>query len=230
VIIGNGHQIQVAGEDCVADTSGALYLAQTRTLVVSDLHLEKGSSFARRGMMIPPYDTVATLMRLKRVIDHYDPACVIALGDSFHDREAAERLADEDREKISSLQKNRDWIWISGNHDPAPPQNLAGETREEIRIGALVLRHEPVQGEAEGEVAGHLHPVARVVTPRGSLRRRCFVSDGARCILPAFGAYAGGLNLRDKAFAPLFPARHPQAHVLGRDRIYSVAHENCYGD
>jgi len=230
VIIGNGHEIEIAGEACLADTSGALYLASTRTLIVSDLHLEKGSSFARRGMMIPPYDTVATLLRLKRVIDHYDPACVIALGDSFHDRGAAARLGEEDRAKIAALQINRDWIWISGNHDPDPPQGLAGQMRDEWRIGALVFRHEPVQGPAMGEVAGHLHPVARVVTPRGSLRRRCFVSDGARCILPAFGAYAGGLNLRDKAFAPLFPQRAPQAHVLGRERIYSVAQDHCFAD
>ena len=101
---------------------------------------------------------------------------------------------------------------------------------EEIHIGALTLRHEPQLGVANGEVAGHLHPVARVVTKRGSLRRRCFVSDGSRCILPAFGVYAGGLNLRDEAFAPLFPTRAPHAHVLGRDRIYSVALEQCYSD
>ena len=229
-MIGNGQEITIAQETCVADTSGALYHARTRTLIVSDLHLEKGSSFARRGMMIPPYDTVATLMRLKRVIEHYDPQRVIALGDSFHDRDAPERLAGEDRAKISALQKGRDWIWIAGNHDPAPPHGLAGEMAQEIRFAALVLRHEPHQGAAEGEIAGHLHPVARVVTPRGSLRRRCFVSDGARCILPAFGAYAGGLNLRDKAFAPLFPLRAPHAHVLGRNRIYPVAHENCHAD
>jgi metallophosphoesterase superfamily enzyme len=92
------------------------------------------------------------------------------------------------------------------------------------------LRHEPRAGDAAGDIAGHLHPVARVVTMRGSLRRRCFASDGARCVMPAFGAYAGGLNLRDAAFARLFPGRAPRAHVLGRDRVYAVAHEYCYAD
>ena len=214
----------------MADTSGALYLARTRSLIVSDLHLEKGSSLARRGMMIPPYDTVATLMHLKRVIAHYDPRQVIALGDSFHDREGSERLSDQNRAALADLQKNRAWIWISGNHDPAPPQGLAGDVADEMQMGALILRHEPRAGEVFGEIAGHLHPVARVVTKRGSLRRRCFVSDGTRCILPAFGSYAGGLNLRDEAFAPLFAQRKPIAHVLGRDRLYSVAQEQCCAD
>lgn len=230
MIIGNGQEILIAGETCVADPSGALWHGATCSIIVSDLHLEKGSSFARRGMLLPPYDTVATLMHLRRVLDHYNPQRVIALGDSFHDARAAERLADAERGKIVDMQQDRTWVWISGNHDPAPPQGLAGETMEEMRMGALTLRHEPQSGAAEGEVAGHLHPVARVVTKRGSLRRRCFVSDGSRCILPAFGVYAGGLNLRDEAFAPLFPTRVPHAHVLGRDRIYSVALEQCYAD
>ena len=230
MIIGNGREIVVAGQSCMADTSGALYLAGSRTLIVSDLHLEKGSSFARRGMLIPPYDTVATLMHLKRVVEHFEPARVIALGDSFHDRQAAERLSDHNRATIEELQDKRNWIWVTGNHDPAPPYGLAGEVCDEIRIGALILRHEPQAGASMGEIAGHLHPVARVVTARGSLRRRCFVSDGARCILPAFGAYAGGLNLRNEAFASLFQDAPPTAHVLGRDRIYSVAQESCFGD
>ena len=230
MIIGNGREITIAGHVCTADTSGALYLAGSRTLIVSDLHLEKGSSFARRGMLIPPYDTVATLMHLKRVIEHFDPARVIALGDSFHDRDAAARLSDQSRATLVELQDQRNWVWVSGNHDPAPPFGLAGEVCDEMRIGALILRHEPQAGVCVGEIAGHLHPVARVVTARGSLRRRCFVSDGSRCILPAFGAYAGGLNLRDEAFAGLFPQTPPTAHVLGRDRIYSVAQDNCFAD
>ena len=227
MIIGNGHEIVINGESCLADPSGALWHGASRSLIVSDLHLEKGSSFARRGMMLPPYDTVATLMHLRRVLDHYEPQRVIALGDSFHDRDAANRLADAEREKIADMQKNRDWIWISGNHDPAPPQGLAGDVATDMRMGALILRHEPQSGVVEGASGPPLHPVARVVTPRGSLRRRCFVSDGSRCILPAFGVYAGGLNIRDEAFAPLFVTRAPVAHVLGRDRLYSVAHEQC---
>lgn len=222
--------IYVEGASLTADASGALYVESERLIVVADLHLEKGSSYARRRVLLPPYDTAATLAHLGRVIARYDPRCVIALGDSFHDRDAAERMSQTDRDALRALQAGRDWIWIAGNHDPLPPGALPGESHDEIRVGPLTFRHEPRRGAAPGEIAGHLHPVARVVTPRGSLRRKCFASDGARCVMPAFGAYAGGLNLRDVAFAPLFPRAAPRAHVLGRDRVYAVAADFCFAD
>ncbi len=227
---GAAPDIAIAGESFTADASGALYLESESLIVVADLHLEKGSSYARRRVLLPPYDTAATLAHLARVIARYNPRRVIALGDSFHDREAAERMGEADRASLRALQTGRDWIWIAGNHDPAPPSSLQGEAHDEIRVGPITFRHEPRAGDAPGEIAGHLHPVARVVTTRGSLRRRCFASDGARCVMPAFGAYAGGLNLRDAAFARLFLNRAPQAHVLGRDRVYAIAHEQCHSD
>ena len=79
--------VDIAGVTLVADLSGALFWEEQSLLVVSDLHLEKGSSFAARGVLLPPYDTVATLGRLAAVIARHDPRMVIALGDSFHDRD-----------------------------------------------------------------------------------------------------------------------------------------------
>src|ERR1700722_19189367 len=111
--------LEIAGVNLLADLSGALFWEAQRLLVVSDLHLEKGSSFAARGVLLPPYDTVATLGRFASVIARHDPKTVIALGDSFHDRNAHVRLSAGDRETITALQTRRDWIWISGNHDPA---------------------------------------------------------------------------------------------------------------
>src|SRR6266480_5894758 len=124
--IGRHSSLKIAGVQLVADLSGALYWEEQRLLVVSDLHLEKGSSFAARGVLLPPYDTVATLGRLAAVIARHDPSMVIALGDSFHDRTAHERLSESDRDALSALQVRRDWIWISGNHDPALPSDLGG--------------------------------------------------------------------------------------------------------
>jgi DNA ligase-associated metallophosphoesterase len=227
---GAAQDILVAGVSFTVDSAGALYHEAESLIVVADLHLEKGSSYARRRVLLPPYDTAATLAQLTRVIARYNPRRVIALGDSFHDRDAAARMGEGDRAALRALQAGRDWIWIAGNHDPAPPVALLGEAHDEIRVGPITFRHEPRAGDAVGEIAGHLHPVARVVTTRGSLRRRCFASDGARCVMPAFGAYAGGLNLRDIAFAPLFPHRAPHAHVLGRDRVYAVSHAQCHSD
>jgi DNA ligase-associated metallophosphoesterase len=222
--------IEVAGLSFVADAAGALFLESDGLLVLADLHLEKGSSYATRRVFLPPYDTAATLARVTALVARYRPRIVIALGDSFHDRRAAERIHHADRDSLRAVQTGRDWIWIAGNHDPEPPRDLGGQALETFSLGPIVFRHEPTQGAARGEIAGHLHPVARVVTSRGSLRRRCFASDGERCVMPAFGAFAGGLNLRDVAFARLFGGRAPRVHVLGRDRVYAVADHHCHGD
>ena len=223
-------EIDIAGVSMVVDVAGALWLAHENMIVVADLHLEKGSSLAQRRVLLPPYDTAATLARLAGLMERYRPRRIIALGDSFHDRTAAQRMDEADRDALRALQTGRDWIWIAGNHDPLPPESVGGQAADEIRIGPLTFRHEPTMGAPMGEIAGHLHPVARVVTKTGSLRRRCFASDGTRCIMPAFGAYAGGLNLRDPAFTKLFLNGAPSAHVLGRDRVYRVAHDYCQSD
>lgn len=216
----------VSGVALAADLSGALYWSEERLLVVSDLHLEKGSSFAMRGILLPPFDTVATLARLAAVIARTNPRTVIALGDSFHDREAHARLADTDRDAIAAMQTGRDWIWIAGNHDPLPPATLRGSVAEEIAIGAISFRHEPTG--ASGEIAGHLHPKARVATRGRAIDRRCFASDGMRAVMPSFGAYTGGLSIRDRAFAKIFPSLDFTAHVLGDASMHMIAASRCY--
>jgi uncharacterized protein len=161
----------------------------------------------------------------------YAPHAVLALGDSFHDAGGSARLAAQDRAALLRLQSGRDWIWIAGNHDPVLPAELGGIRAAEIAIGDLSFRHKPAAGTAGAEIAGHLHPAARVAGTAGSIRRRCFVNDAFRCVLPAFGAYAGGLNLRDRAFASLFQRGESVfAHVLGRDRVYRVAQNQCLPD
>jgi uncharacterized protein len=218
--------LDIAGVTMFADLSGALLWEEQGLLVVSDLHLEKGSSFAARGVLLPPYDTAATLSRLAAAISRHDPKTVIALGDSFHDREAHERLSSGDREAVATLQAGRDWIWISGNHDPALPLSLGGTIASEVAIGPIVFRHEPT-GEA-GEIAGHLHPKARIATRARWMERRCFASDGERMVMPAFGAYAGGLSIRDDAFAKIFSTTSFMAHVLGDVRLHTIAASRCY--
>jgi DNA ligase-associated metallophosphoesterase len=217
--------LQFNGVTLLADLSGALLWEDERLLVVSDLHLEKGSSFATRGVLLPPYDTIATLGRLGAVIARYDPKTVIALGDSFHDRTAHDRLSPGNRDILSALQSRRDWIWISGNHDPELPKNLGGVVANEVAIGGVLFRHEPTG--AAGEIAGHLHPKARVSTRGRAMERRCFASDGIRAVMPSFGAYTGGLNIRDSAFAKIFPTLGFVAHVLGDHRLHTIAASRC---
>ena len=217
-----GTDLALAGEALSLDRTGALWLPEHRTLVVSDLHLEKGSSFAARsGQFLPPYDTRETLACLHEVIQRLDPACLVALGDSFHDARGPERMEPGDRAMIAALQEGRDWIWIAGNHDAAVSEGVGGRYCETVSLGGLILRHEPLAGAGAGEVAGHLHPCGKVTMRGRSVRRRCFVSDGHRLVMPAFGAYTGGLNVRDAAFEPLFPKGFT-AYLLGDGRVFAI--------
>lgn len=222
--------LTILDTEFVVDSAGALFWREERLLVVTDLHFEKGSAFATRKIFLPPYDTTATLELLANLIAVYQPRAVVALGDSFHDSKAGERLAARDHAMIRSLQAGREWIWIAGNHDRILPRGVEGEARNELLIGGITFRHEPRAWPSPGEIAGHLHPVARVAGRAGSIRRRCFVADATRCVLPAFGAFTGGLNLRDAAFAPLFGDRNWNAHVLSLGEVYAISLRRCLPD
>ncbi len=204
-----------------ADFSGSLWWEERRLLVAADLHLEKGTGFAARGTLLPPYDTRETLARLEAVMARLKPATLICLGDSFHDGGAATRLDTDDITVLSRLTSSCDWRWIAGNHDPAPPSDWGGRVESEIVLGPLVFRHEALAGRAEGEVSGHYHPKATVQTRARRVSGRCFVTDGRRLILPAFGAYAGGLDVSDPAIARLFPAGF-DIHLIGRAKVHSL--------
>nr|MEA2799023.1 uncharacterized protein [Phenylobacterium sp.] len=222
-------RMAIGGTEALLRCSGALWLAGERALVVADMHLEKGSSYAARGQMLPPYDTRETLKRLAAEVEALTPAIVVLLGDTFHDRKSEGRLAPDDAERLRELARGRTLVWVVGNHDADGPRALAGQVVAELALCGLTLRHEPRAGPQPGEVSGHLHPAARVKGTRGTVRRRCFITDSERAILPAFGAYAGGLNVRDRAFEGLF-ARPPLAGALGIGRVHAVGWRSLAGD
>lgn len=213
----------VCGKEFRADMTGALYWPSVSALIVADLHLEKGSSFAARGQLLPPYDTRATLERLADAIDRHNPECVVALGDSLHDARAAERISGENLEILALLQEGRDWIWITGNHDPEIPARLGGAAAAEVTVEGLTLRHAPRPGPVTHEIAGHMHPAALLFMQGYAFRGRCFAGNGRRLVLPAFGAYAGGLNVLDPAFEPLFGDGGLSILMLGQEGLYPVA-------
>jgi uncharacterized protein len=193
-----GHAFTFCGEGLVALPSGALHWPSAGVLVVGDLHLGKSGRMARRGgPLLPPYETEATLARLDDVIEAVAPALVICLGDSFDDAVAGEDLAEPHRLWLTRLMAGRDWVWIAGNHDPAPLA-LGGRHLAQWRQGEIVFRHIAEAGEV-GEVSAHYHPKARV----GGRSRACFLVDADRVILPAFGTYTGGL-----------PCDHPDLQAL----------------
>ncbi|MDK1377753.1 MULTISPECIES: ligase-associated DNA damage response endonuclease PdeM [unclassified Sinorhizobium] len=222
-------RMTVDGVVAICDPLGGLYLPESRTLVVSDLHLEKGSAFARRGMMLPPYDTLATLRILEAVVARHNPATVVSLGDNFHDRKGSAAMPETFRHMVAAMARGREWIWINGNHDPDGASGLPGTSMDELRHAGLIFRHEPSRGEGIGEIAGHLHPAATVRRREKSVRRACFATDGRRLVMPAFGVTTGGLDLRHRAMSGLFDRQQLVAHMLGRDRIYSVRFANLLG-
>jgi len=220
-VLTDGGLINLHGAAVRFDFSGVLHWPEEKLVVVADLHLEKGSAQASRGRFVPPYDTRKTLTLLAEVLGRLKPERVVALGDSFHDEEAEARLVPADLERLTALVGSVDWTWVAGNHDPLPPGGLGGTPVSEIVLGPLTFRHEPCAGLTAGEVAGHLHPAAKVGRVR-SVRRRAFVSDGRRAILPAFGAYTGGLNIRDVAFKGMFERSRLIAWMLSDGRVYPV--------
>ncbi|WP_127088428.1 ligase-associated DNA damage response endonuclease PdeM [Aquabacter cavernae] len=224
-----GPLLALNGAEVTLDPFGGLVWPAEHLLVVSDLHLEKGSAYAKRGRMLPPYDTADTLTQLEAMVARWLPRTIIALGDSFHDRDGAGRLSSAALGRLRHLQAGRSFIWIAGNHDPEPSPLLAGEWAVEARIGSLIFRHEPAAHAEPGEVAGHLHPAARIAVRGRTIRRRCFATDGRRIVLPAIGAFAGGLNVRHPALAGLFAGPF-DAHMLGRERTYRMAVRTCMAD
>ncbi|UUX49759.1 ligase-associated DNA damage response endonuclease PdeM [Nisaea acidiphila] len=216
-------QFILNGVTLTADPAGVLFWPERALLVVSDLHLEKSSSFAARGILLPPYDTAETLKRLTRLCDRYRPERVICLGDNFHDTGGPERMADGDRDKVAMLVAERDWCWITGNHDPDLPDDLPGRHCVEETVGALTFRHESTGGD--GEVSGHFHPSARVKTRQRHLSGRCFAHNGQRLIMPAFGALTGGLSVRSPAIRAVL-GKNFEILFLGPRRIYRFPSTN----
>jgi hypothetical protein len=223
----NAAPFHLAGERVMLDPAGVLYWPAAKLLAVADLHLEKGSAAARRGALVPPWDTRLTLDRLVRSVGFWRPETVVALGDSFHDRAGPSRLPAVEADRLRRIAAGARLFWVLGNHDPVPPEGLPGEHGDTFRLGPLAFRHEArgrrPAARAEGEraeICGHHHPKARVATRAGTISRPCFVADAGRMIMPAFGAYTGGLDVLHPAIAELFP-RGGRAFLLGAERLFS---------
>ncbi len=223
----NPAPFHIGAERVMLDPAGVLYWPAARLLAVADLHLEKGSAAARRGALLPPWDTRITLDRLVNRVGYWRPEIVVALGDSFHDRGGPSRLPPAEADRLRRIAAAARLFWVLGNHDPVPPDGLPGEHGNAFQLGPLAFRHESrgrsARHDAErAEICGHHHPKARVATRGGPISRPCFVADPVRMIMPAFGAFTGGLDVSHPAIAALFP-RGGRAFLLGTERLFSFA-------
>lgn len=222
-------ETEINGQRLMLDPAGAMYLPDHGVLCVSDLHLEKGAAFARRGQLLPPWDTLATLRILQGVIARHNPKIVISLGDNFHDRTGSADMPVEFRLMINDMALGREWIWINGNHDPDGVTDLAGISLDTLDHAGLHFRHEPQKKPLAGEISGHLHPSATLWRRARAVRRPCFAIDGKRMIMPSFGVLTGGLDIDASAFAGLFEKSTLAAHMLSQGRIHSFAYHALRG-
>lgn len=216
--------LHIAGERLLLCPSGVLIWPAQGLLAVADMHLEKGSHHAARGRMLPPYDTRETLTRLAQALRRHAPRRIVFLGDSFHDADGAHRMAAHDRELLNRLLAPLAVHWVLGNHDPALPAYLGGDMTDCLRLGPIIFRHiggGEVARFGEAEISGHYHPKASLEVRGGIVTRPCFLAEARRVVLPAFGAYTGGLDVRDPALAAFAP-RGGRVFLLGRDRLFSV--------
>jgi len=209
------HAFTFCGTSLLALPSGALFLPDSRTLCVSDMHLGKSERMARRGgSLLPPYEVRETLAKLEADIAATEPRTIVCLGDSFDDLDAAAALTEDARLWLARMQAGRRWIWIEGNHD-AGPIDIGGTHMADVVIGDLTFRHIALDG-ATAEVSGHYHP--KLGLPGAGPARSCFLYDNQRLILPAYGCYTGGLHAREPVLATLF--RPPVRAILtGRKAI-----------
>jgi DNA ligase-associated metallophosphoesterase len=222
-------QAELNGQTLMLDPAGAMVLPEHGLLCVSDLHLEKGAAFARRGQLLPPWDTLATLRILERVIARHNPKIVVSLGDNFHDRTGSVHMPVEFRLMINEMARGREWVWINGNHDPDGVTDLAGMSADTLDYAGLHFRHEPQRAPQAGEIAGHLHPAATLMRKERAVRRPCFATDGRRLIMPSFGVLTGGLDINNRAFTGLFEKDRLMAHMLSQGRIHSFAYHMLRG-
>ncbi len=205
----------------IPDLSGAVMLPESKTMLIADLHLEQGTSLARRGAHVPPFDTDSSLALLASVIQHNMPQRLIFLGDSFHDGEGSARLDEKHRNKLRAITDKIETFWISGNHDPGPPEDVGGFHADQIMLGSIILRHEPSRlGDAQCEISGHLHPGCALVQRGRSLRGKCFAYDAKRLIMPAFGAYTGALSVTSRAYHSLFEVAAAEVLMIGKAALH----------
>lgn len=195
----------------------ALFWPRHGALIVADLHLEKASWYAALGQPLPPYDSHDTLDRLAALAAETGARAIWCLGDSFHDRHAAARIAPAVAERLHAQAAATRLTWIAGNHDGLTGNAWGGDVADELVVDGIVFRHQSLASETRPEVSGHFHPKLRLNLRGRPVSRPCFAGNDRRLILPAYGSLTGGLAVEDPVIAANFSGGY-QAMLVARGR------------
>ena len=212
---------RVLNFDFIFDKFGALFIKQTRTLLIADLHIGKSTSININGGIIPEYDNLETLNNLDKVIDKYRPTKVISLGDNFHDNFSIMNISSSNLKKINKITKKADFLWINGNHD----DNMIGKEK----VGGLFLKtfhdtqfmytHKKSNKDlSKYEFSGHYHPKVSLKVNNSKFYYKCFILSRKFCILPSFGYYTGGLDVNSKTIKKIIN-ECVDLIIIGKEKI-----------
>lgn len=216
-------RMSLSGRSLLAHVSGALYWPDENALIVSDLSLDLGPAEGLAGSFRAPRDRHRILGQLSRVVCQFEPKTVISLGTAFRRPTERARLAQADIDLLRELQSGRHWFWVPPSPDPIEESDLGGDVVAEVQLGGLRFQGVPFAGPAIHEIAGGLHPAARINVRGHDLKRPCFVSNGRRMVLPAFASFGGGNNVLEHAFRPVFGNDGLFVWMLGQEGIWPVA-------
>jgi DNA ligase-associated metallophosphoesterase len=219
------YAVKFANIDFIMDGGGILFWPARSLLIVSDLHLEKGSYFASMCQPLPVYDTLDTLNRLQIIIEKYQPEHVVALGDNMHDAKALQRMMPQDLAYLKKLCSSvNQWSWIVGNHDKDDYSTsvLSGMNfYNVITIDNIVLSHDYCQ-DVEYQIIGHYHPKISVKTKIRGVNGKCFVVTDNKILMPAFGSYTGGLDVKHAVLNTLISQEKPKYFIIHQAKIWRV--------
>lgn len=215
--------VKTRAGDIILDARKVAFLPSSRSLLVADMHFEKGSYLREIGRsVLPAFDTLDTITRLYDIVGDYKPARIIALGDSFHDINADERLAPEAASKLNALSSlDCELIWILGNHDPDIPSAVCGRREDHIATDRFLLTHHPHDPDDGVNICGHYHPKAKISSREGSVSAPCFAISEKRIVMPSFGTFTGGLYVTDSDFTEVMP-RLQSISLTYENRIFPI--------
>ena len=204
--------------------NGELYWQNKKTLIISDLHFEKGSFFSETRQFIPPFDTIETLRQLSKFIDDHPVEMIIFLGDLVHDKFAFQRMALEAKELFFEILKNINCTLTVGNHDDTSfLKDIGLNLTENIMIDDICFSHHP-RIDKKFSVFGHYHPKVRLKINSRGIWTPCFIANKEKLLMPSYGYFTGGLSIKSLEIQKLFEPEY-EIYPLTKEKVYKLAYK-----